>query len=113
MTYQQLKRREYNSALYKRNRRWILFYKPTCNLCPKNGIISPVEQIDHVIPIGRWYRENETRDGCSELSNLQGLCKKCHKKKSADDLQEYYDYKNRRKPRFDIRGRVIEQNATC
>ena len=112
MTYQQLKRREYNSKQYKQNRQWILFYQPTCAKCRPRGIISPVQQIDHVIPIGQWYanREDDKFDpDCSALSNLQGLCKPCHKEKSKEELLAYYKSRNAHKPRFDVTGRIIDE----
>ena len=54
---------------------------PICEVCYRKGLISPVEEVDHIIPL----REG----GRHELENLQSLCIPCHRIKTAEDQKKY------------------------
>lgn len=76
-TYAPPKRASYSVRL--RQREAVLNKNPLCVECQKQGRIKAAEEIDHIVPL--WA------DGKDELSNLQGLCKPCHKAKTAEEAQ--------------------------
>jgi 5-methylcytosine-specific restriction enzyme A len=49
---------------------------PYCAVCLKDKVYVIATEVDHVIPL------KERPDLCVELTNLQGLCKSCHSKKT-------------------------------
>lgn len=53
---------------------------PLCKNCWDNGITTPADDVDHIVPIykapGRKY----------DPTNLQSLCKKCHIEKTKRDV---------------------------
>lgn len=60
--------------------RWHKKNNPLCVICLRDGILSPTEEVDHIIPfkgIDDPLRLDET--------NLQSLCKSCHSKKTATE----------------------------
>lgn len=63
----------------KRTGRWktlrliILARDPICKICNNAGAV----EVDHIKPLHLGGDDSHT--------NLQGLCKECHKKKSADE----------------------------
>lgn len=48
-----------------------------CVNCKKNGVISPIQCVDHIKP--------KALGGTDDFENLQGLCKPCHKDKTAKE----------------------------
>ena len=76
-------KKTWNSTDFKYNRAgWIKLrnkmreLEPLCRHCKQNGIITPTQVIDHIQPISKG---GEPYD----MENLQGLCAKCHNKKTA------------------------------
>ena len=53
---------------YKRRR------NPLCEECLRQGIMTPAELVDHIIPI-------EDGGAIFDLENLQSLCRACHNRK--------------------------------
>lgn len=45
---------------------------PLCERCLKEGRITPVEEVHHIIPL--------SRGGTNQFSNLMSLCQSCHTK---------------------------------
>lgn len=45
---------------------------PFCEECLKNGVLTPVEEVHHIVPV--------SRGGTNECSNLMSLCQSCHTK---------------------------------
>lgn len=45
-----------------------------CCECAKEGRVSAASDVDHIVP--------KSQGGTDDLSNLQSLCKKCHKTKT-------------------------------
>ncbi len=72
----------YQTTRWQRIRKAILQRDPICviaDLCVKYyGTALPSSDVDHIIP----YRAGGAP---YDLSNLQGLCKFCHSKKSAKE----------------------------
>lgn len=56
-------------------RAYVLAQAQLCAECDKSGRIAAAEEVDHIIPL--------SQGGTDELGNLQGLCKPCHKAKTA------------------------------
>jgi len=46
---------------------------PFCEECFKNGILVPLDEVHHILPL--------KRGGTHDESNLMSLCKSCHNKK--------------------------------
>lgn len=51
-----------------------------CVLCAKKGVVTACQEVDHIIPATRY------RGDFYDRSNLQSLCRECHKLKSADEV---------------------------
>lgn len=45
---------------------------PFCEMCLKEGRITPVEEVHHIIPL--------SEGGTNDESNLMSLCRSCHQK---------------------------------
>lgn len=45
---------------------------PLCEMCLKEGRLTPVEEVHHIIPI--------SQGGAHERTNLMSLCQSCHTK---------------------------------
>lgn len=56
-------------------RAYVLSLNPLCVHCAKKGDVTPADVVDHIKPI---------KKGGAKLdeSNLQGLCHKCHNRKT-------------------------------
>lgn len=65
----------YQSQRWRRVRLQFLQQHPLCAECEGRGIVTPATVVDHIKPI------NEGGDRFN-FDNLQGLCAKCHNKKS-------------------------------
>jgi len=66
----------YLSVRWRRFRGWYLRNHPLCELCEREGRLTPAQMVDHII---------ELKDGGDRLSeeNAQALCWKCHNVKTA------------------------------
>lgn len=54
---------------------------PICEECERNGILTPFHTIDHIKPI-------QEGGEALYLDNLQTLCEKCHRIKSAKEIHK-------------------------
>lgn len=72
--YEKFKRDEGHSKRYnntwRRIRKIYVSEHPFCEECFKRGILVPVEEVHHIIPL----REGGTHD----VDNLISLCRSCH-----------------------------------
>lgn len=57
---------------WKRIRGLYVKKHPLCERCLKEGKITPVEEVHHIIPL--------SRGGTNQFSNLMSLCQSCHTK---------------------------------
>ena len=64
-------RRRYGRA-WKRIRDRYVQAHPLCEMCLKEGKLTPVEEVHHIVPV--------SRGGTHGRSNLMSLCKSCHNK---------------------------------
>lgn len=67
-------KKSYGHTWEKIRKRYVSTH-PICEMCFKEGIITPVEHVHHIIPL----REGGTNDD----DNLMSLCKSCHSKEHA------------------------------
>ena len=77
----------YSSATWKRLRAAYILQHPLCEMCEKAGLVTPGKEVDHII---------EIQDGGSKTDpdNLQTLCTRCHRKKTADEKRKREQRKN-------------------
>ena len=54
---------------------------PLCVACEAEGRTTPATQLDHIVPLFRGGRDDDT--------NRQGLCSECHAAKTLRDLREW------------------------
>ena len=59
----------------QRDRAQVLAEEPLCRVCQVAGRVSAAVEVDHVVPL--------SRGGTEARSNKQGLCRACHRAKSA------------------------------
>lgn len=71
-------RDEYHTARWTRESRVFREDHPLCEICWKQGIITPSEVVDHIIPVAICQDFWDKR-------NWQALCKKCNIKKGNQD----------------------------
>ncbi len=64
-------RRRYGRA-WKRIRDRYAAAHPLCEMCLKEGKLTPVEEVHHILPV--------SRGGTHDRSNLMSLCRSCHNK---------------------------------
>ena len=49
---------------------------PLCEMCLKEGRLTPVEEVHHIVPV--------SHGGSNDFSNLMSLCQSCHTKMHHD-----------------------------
>lgn len=59
----------------QRERARILAEEPLCRPCREAGRISESKEVDHIVPL--------SEGGSDDRSNKQGICKDCHRAKTA------------------------------
>lgn len=64
-------RKKYGAA-WKRIRARYVQAHPYCERCFERGILVPVEEVHHKLPLARG--------GTHDFSNLMSLCRSCHNK---------------------------------
>lgn len=85
-----LKRRLYNSKLWKKRSQLQKLKKPLCEMCLKGlgkserPILTKAEHADHVFP---WQYANNPIDSFYN-GELQSLCADCHYEKQREDHAE-------------------------
>ena len=50
---------------------------PVCELCERKNILTPAEEVHHVIPL--------SKGGSNDEENLMALCKSCHSRITATE----------------------------
>jgi len=64
-------------------RQAILAQEPLCRRCQTLGLITPADEIDHIVPVHAG--------GSNRRDNLQPLCHECHVAKTNADARGYDD----------------------
>lgn len=67
--------KKYGRAWREIRRRYVSAH-PLCEMCLKEGRLTPVDEVHHIVPV--------SRGGTNEFSNLMSLCQSCHTKKHHD-----------------------------
>jgi len=70
----------YYGRRWKRLRQMFIRYNPLCVNCKDNNIIMEGQVVDHIKPV------SEDKDGFYVWKNLQTLCRTCHSKKTAKEV---------------------------
>lgn len=55
----------------------VLALEPLCRPCSEAGLIAAASEVDHIVP--------RSAGGTSERTNLQPICNRCHRRKSATE----------------------------
>lgn len=73
--------KQYGSASWKRARAAFIQVYPLCLICFLEGVITPVDEVDHIIPLD----DNSDLEHLTHPSGLAGLCKSHHAAKTRND----------------------------
>jgi len=65
---------------WRKLRSLVLAREPLCRECARRGKIVAATEVDHIVPL--------SRGGTNELDNLQPLCKSCHSRKTAKEMNK-------------------------
>lgn len=68
---------------WKRIRDRHIAQNPLCEVCKKNGKLTPVEEVHHIVPL--------SQGGTHEDSNLMSLCKACHSEITAKSGDRWHN----------------------
>ena len=68
-------RRRYNKE-WRKIRGLYVKAHPYCELCYRDGVMTPVEEVHHIIPL--------SEGGNNSFDNLMSLCKSCHSRIHAE-----------------------------
>jgi 5-methylcytosine-specific restriction protein A len=70
----------------------------------REGRVAAGREVDHIVPKAEAARRKWTRAQTDALSNLQCICRECHKAKTAADEGKVY----RPKPRIGLDGWPVD-----
>ena len=98
--------KQYGGASWKRAREEIIQAYPLCLICFLEGVITPAQEVDHIIPLA----DHSDLEHLTHPSGLAPLCKSHHASKTRIDgdpaeLERY-------RQRIEQAKRLYEQNAT-
>lgn len=69
--------RGYGSKWYKLRAMVLKRDDYLCQTCLRDGIITEAKEVDHI--------KNKASGGADSMSNLEAICRECHKKKTTRD----------------------------
>ena len=76
--YDKDQRKVYNTERWRKLRDWKFIQNPLCELCLKEGTITPAEDVHHI----RSFMSSDTPEARYQLAydpeNLMSLCKRHH-----------------------------------
>ncbi len=70
------------TGMWERARKFFLSKNPLCVKCEEQGILTPANEVDHIIP----HRGNQNLFW--DQANWQSLCKSCHSKKTRKETND-------------------------
>lgn len=70
----------YNTARWRELRLVKLSRNPLCEMCLKEGRITPTEDIHHIVSFMTVYDYQQRLRLAFDFNNLMSLCKQCHQK---------------------------------
>ena len=74
--------------------------EPLCRHCAEKGFTRAAEEVDHIVGV----RKDPSK--AFDISNLQSLCRPCHREKS-----RYEDQPKKRFLGVDMEGRLIRRES--
>lgn len=77
---------------WKRIRDRHISQHPLCEVCKKNGRLTPAEEVHNIVPL--------SRGGTHDESNLMSLCKPCHSEITAKDGDRWHNKRTIHRERF-------------
>lgn len=75
-----IRRSIYDTKKWRDLRKAKLMQNPLCEKCFENGIITPAEDIHHIVSFVDITDNLRRLEIAYDFNNLQSLCKKCHQK---------------------------------
>jgi 5-methylcytosine-specific restriction protein A len=78
--YDAERRKIYNSERWRRLREWKFANDPLCERCRQKDIITPAEDIHHIISFMSTDDPYRRALLAYDYENLMSLCKECHQK---------------------------------
>lgn len=76
--------KDYNYNKMIQSRDWLILRKkkignsPFCEECCSKGIITPVSEVHHVVPVESGSNVEDMRRLMFDYNNLKSLCHECH-----------------------------------
>lgn len=70
----------YDTTQWRRLRDVKFMNQPCCEMCAKNGIVKPADEIHHIIPFTSVTDIVERQALAFDYNNLMSLCTDCHRK---------------------------------
>lgn len=67
-----------NSWTWQQLRHRKFVNNPICEMCAKEGRVTPTEEVHHIKPVESGRDDAEMRKLAYDYDNLQSLCKACH-----------------------------------
>lgn len=83
----------YNSSRWRALREAKLRETPLCEICEKEGRITPATQVHHIHEISLGGSVNDMLDIAFDYNNLQSLCERCHMHLHGDRHKEQNKHK--------------------
>ena len=77
----------YSRAKWLKLREHKLQLNPLCEMCEKQGKVTPATEVDHIIEVSEELGEDDPL--FYDLDNLQSLCTKCHRSKTRKSHSKY------------------------
>ena len=77
-TADRIRRGIYDSARWRRLSRLKLAQDPLCELCKRRGVITPAEDVHHIVSFLTGRDRTERLALAYDYDNLMSLCKACH-----------------------------------
>lgn len=74
------RRRIYNSERWRKLRKLKFANDPLCEMCKKEGRITPAEDIHHIKSFMTASTPEERYRLAYDYTNLMSVCKKCHQR---------------------------------
>lgn len=76
--YDTERRKIYDSERWQRLRAWKFANSPLCEVCLQKEIITPTEDIHHIVSFMSTDDPTQRKFLAYDYDNLQSLCKQCH-----------------------------------
>lgn len=73
------KQKLYNDTIYKKERDWYMMCHPICEVCEREGLITPSKDLHHIMsPHEIGISKEEAYRRLRDTNNFIALCQVCH-----------------------------------